>query len=97
MELALNSWLSLTFKALALGVEAQSVMAMRVMRLAAGGARAHSEARRMVAEKVAAAAEMQAAATAAIMMGRKDHVVAGKALRAVGKRVRANRRRLLRR
>ena len=93
----MNPWLSLTFKAVALGVEAGGVMALRMMRLAAGGARAQSEASRMVAEKVAAAAEAQAAATAAIMMGRKDHVVAGKALRVVKKRVGANRRRLLRR
>ncbi len=92
-----NPWLDLTFKAMAMGMEAQSVIALRLLRLAAGGARGESEARRMVAEKMTALVEAQTAATAALMNGGKHHVAAGKALNAVRKRVRANKRRLSRR
>lgn len=91
-----NSWLALTFKTMQLGFEAQRVIALRVMRLAAGGARGKSEGRRMVAEKVAALAEAQIAAASAVMAGRKGPVVAAKVLRIVKKRVGANRRRLSR-
>jgi hypothetical protein len=51
----LNPWLSLGFKAFQLGDEAQSVIALRVLRMAGGGARAEAEATRMVTEKVLAA------------------------------------------
>jgi hypothetical protein len=89
-----NPWFDLAFKTVALGVEAQSVIALRLLRLAAGGTRGRTEAQRMVTEKVAALGHAQAAAGAALMTGRKHHVAAGKALRAVRKRVRANKRRL---
>jgi hypothetical protein len=92
-----NPWLALSFKAAALGVEAQSVIALRLLRFAAGGPGMQAEASRMVMEKVAAFGEAHAVAGAAIMAGRKDHIVAAKALGAVRKRVRANRRRLSRR
>jgi hypothetical protein len=92
-----NPWLGLAFKAIELGIEAQSVIALRMMRLAAGGARGRAEASRMVAEKVGALAEAQTAATAAILTGRRQKVVAGKVLNTYKKRVRANRRRLTRR
>ena len=89
-----NPWLGLAFKAIELGIEAQSVIALRMMRLAAGGARGRAEASRMVAEKVGALAEAQTAAAAAIL---RQKVVAGKVLNTYKKRVRANRRRLTRR
>jgi hypothetical protein len=91
-----NPWLSFGLKAWQVGLEAQGVIALRMLRLAAGGARAEAEASRMVTEKIFAAGEAQVAATAAAMRGRKKHVVAGKALNAYSKRVRANRRRLSR-
>jgi hypothetical protein len=91
-----NPWLSLGMKAWQIGLEAQSVIALRMLRIAAGGARAQAETSRMVVEKVLAAGEAQAAATAATIRGHKKHVIAGKALNAYGKRVRANRRRLSR-
>ncbi len=50
----------------------------------------------MVTEKVAALAEAQAAAAAAVIRGAKDHHVAKKVLGVYKKRVRANRRRLKR-
>lgn len=92
-----NPWFHLIFKTMQLGVEAQSVIALRLMRLAAGGATAQAEARRMIADKVAAGLEAQALAASGIMLGQKDTVLAGKVLRVVKRRVRANKRRLSRR
>ena len=92
-----NPWLTLCFKTIELGIEAQSVIALRMMRLAAGGARGRAEASRMVAEKVSAFTDAQTAATAAILTGRRPKIVAGKVLNAYKKRVGANRRRLSRR
>jgi hypothetical protein len=92
-----NPWFSLISKTMWLGVEAQSVIALRMMRLAAGGAAAQNEARRMITDKVAAGLEAQAAVASGIARGRKDTIVAGKVLRVVKKRVRANKRRLSRR
>ena len=55
-----NPWLTLSLKAIQMGFEAQSVIALRVLRLAAGGARMEAEVTRMITEKPAAAAEAQA-------------------------------------
>ena len=92
-----NPWLALGFKAVQLGAEAQSVIALRMLRLAAGGSRREAEVTRMVTEKVTAAAEAQVAAAAAAISGRPQHVVANKALKVLKRRVRANKRRLSRR
>lgn len=83
-------------KAWQMGLEAQSVVALRMLRLAAGGSRAETEASRMVTEKFLAAGEAQLAAATAAMHGHKEHVVAGKTLSVYSKRVRANKRRLSR-
>jgi hypothetical protein len=91
-----NPWLSFGLKAWQVGLEAQSVVALRMLRLAASGARAEAEASRMVTEKILTAGEAQMSAVTAAMRGHKKHVVAGKALNAYRKRVRANRRRLSR-
>ena len=90
----LNPWIALGFQTIQLGMEMQSVIALRLMRLAAGGASGRTEASRMIAEKIAAAGEAQMAAASAVMTGRPDNVVAGKVLRVLRKRVRANKRRL---
>ncbi len=92
----LNPWLALSFKAVQMSVEAQSVIALRMLRLASGGARMEAEATRMVTEKVAAAAEAQAAAAGAAIRGHPQHVIADKALKVFKRRVRANKRRLSR-
>jgi hypothetical protein len=92
-----NPWLALNFKIMQLGFEAQSVVALRMMRIAGGGVRGQTEARRMVAEKIAAVTEAQTTAVSAIMKGSKDTVVGSKVLRVLNKRVRANKRRLSRR
>ena len=82
-----NPWFALSVKAVQLGIEAQSVIALRMMRLASGGARAKTEMGRMVIDKAAAIAEAQVAAATAVARGHKDHVVVGKTLRVFGNRV----------
>jgi hypothetical protein len=89
-----DPWITLGMRVFQLGLEAQSVMALRMMRLASGDARGQDELNRMVVEKMTALAEAQMAAATAIMNGHKDHVVARKALTVFRKRVRDNRRRL---
>jgi hypothetical protein len=66
------------------------------MRMAAQSPGSQTEARLMVTEKVAASAEAQSAAAAAVIKGGKSHGVAKKVLGVYKKRVRANRRRLTR-
>jgi hypothetical protein len=92
-----NPWFSLACKTIELGFEAQSVIALRMMRLAAGGARASTEAQRMIADKIAAGIEAQAVVVSSFAAGHSDTVVAGEVLRIVKRRVRANKRRLSRR
>jgi hypothetical protein len=53
-----------------LGLDAQRVIALRLARISAGGAAADAECRRMVSEKIAAAAASQAAAAADRGVGR---------------------------
>ena len=71
-----------------LAAEAQEVMWLRCMRLAAGGPTASAEAQRMVTEKFAAAAS----AAAGILMGD----LADKVVKHYRRKVRANKRRLSR-
>ena len=52
-----NDWFALSMQTAKLGWEAQGVMALRVMRMAARNPGSQTEARRMVTEKVAALAE----------------------------------------
>lgn len=91
-----NPWLTFASQAMLLGWEAQRVMALRMMRLAAGGPRGQAEAQRMVTEKLAAAAEAQAAVVAGAIEGRGAQRTGKKMLGVYRKRVRANRRRLSR-
>lgn len=76
------------------GADVQRVMALRMMRLAAGGPRAVSEARHMVAEKVAAFGEAQLAIAGALAKGDGLDAAAARAYAPYRRRVRANRRRL---
>lgn len=69
-----------------LALEAQTVIGLRMMRLAGGGARAEAEARRMVTEKAAATAE----AVATLALGGSPQTV----IKRTRSRVRANARRL---
>lgn len=75
------------YKVTMLGLEAQQVVWLRMMKMALGGAAAQAEMQLMVREKSLAAVE----ASAQLMAGRSaDHVVAG-----YRRKVRANARRLL--
>jgi hypothetical protein len=89
-----NPWFGLSLQAARLAWEAQTVMALRMMRMAAGGAQGRSETSRLVTEKVAALVEAQAAATVGAVQGKSGPVVARKVLNVYKKRVRGNRRRL---
>ena len=82
----IKTWMTLAFDAARLGYEAQTVMTLRMLKLAPGGRAAEVEARRMVAEKGIAFAE--AAATLASGGSMK------KVVRSVRRRVSKNRRRL---
>src|SRR5262245_27878665 len=64
----LNLWHAY-IRAAQVGWDANVVVAMRLMRLTVGGALAQREAQRMVAEKVTAIAEAQAAAVTKMIMG----------------------------
>ena len=53
----INTWIRLTSDAARLGFEAQQVIALRLMKIAAGGRGAQFETERMVTEKIAALGE----------------------------------------
>jgi hypothetical protein len=93
---AWNEWCALTLRTARLGWEAQSVIALRLMRLATLGPGSRAEARRMVTEKVAAVVEAQSAVATVTIESGKSHRAAKKALGVYKKRVRANKRRLTR-
>ena len=82
--------------AAALGLEAQGVIARRLVKIAAGGPAADAECRRMVEEKFAAAAAAQAAAVGALAVGMSMDAAARLALAPLRRRVRANHPRLSR-
>jgi hypothetical protein len=85
----LTNWWTLSTEMARATMEAQHVIALRMAKLAKGGAAADREARRMVIEKVAAFAE----ASAALLVGKSAHSV----VRRYGSIVCANKRRLSKR
>jgi len=88
-----HPWLKIGLGAWALGLEASSVIGLRTLKIAAGGAAAEAEARRMVREKVDAAIALQAKAlTGALGFGGPGAAAA--TLAHYRRKVRANRRRL---
>jgi hypothetical protein len=91
-----NSWFELAADSWRLGLQAQTVVGLRLVKLAAGDAAAMAEAQRMVTEKVLAAAEAQANAAAAVMTG-QGHLAPKRTLALYRRKVGANRRRLSRR
>ena len=88
----LNLWMD----NLRLALEAQQVIAARLMRLARADTTAAFEANRMVQEKLAAFFEAQAAAGVALARGASLRGTLASAHRPYRRRVRANRRRLSR-
>jgi len=90
-----QAWCSLSLQAARLTWAAQDVVVLRCMRIAAESLRGRqSEARRMVAEKIAALAEAQTAAAIAAIKGGSSNHVTKRALGVYKKRVHRNRRRL---
>jgi len=85
-----SGWLDAT----ALGFEAQSVISMRLMKIAAGGAAADAECQIMVAEKFAAVAAAHDAAHTALASGKSLQAATALALAPVRRQVRANHDRL---
>jgi len=88
------AWQRLAFDAWRLGAEAAGVMVLRGFALAAGDARARREAGRMVAEKAQAAVELQTLA----LRGALGFTAPGTLAKSTAhyrRKVRANRRRLL--
>jgi hypothetical protein len=77
-----------------LGLEVQHVIAMRMLRISAGGSVARAEASRMVTEKLTAGAAAHAAALTALLGGKGVEAAAIEALVPIRRTVRANRRRL---
>jgi hypothetical protein len=88
-----NSWLDLPFKAMRLGIEAQTVVSLRLMKLALGGPSAIAEAERMITEKAVTALNVQTDFLSNALVGR-HHRASSRALALYRHRVRANRRRL---
>ena len=88
-----NPWIGLSFKSWALGLEASSVIGLRLMKIAAGGVAAEAESRRMVSEKFAAGLELQSRALRGDL-GITPHGAATKSLAHYRRKVRANRKRL---
>lgn len=86
----INAWM----EAARFGADSQSVIAMRLMKIASGGPQASKEATRMVAEKVAAFNEAQGALMGALISGSSLDTAAAKAYAPYRRAVRANRRRL---
>ncbi len=92
---AMTSWMDLSLDAILLTAEANSVIAMRMMKMAAGGPGVDAEARRMVAEKVGAAMELSTRATINALTGAVP-IGPAHAVAHYRRKVRANSRRLLR-
>lgn len=90
-----SSWLSLSMQMTRLGFDAQRVIGLRMLKLAAGDAAAQTEAQRMVAEKSAAFVEAQMTLATSMAQGRGHHA-AKAVLGGYGRKVRANQRRLSR-
>jgi hypothetical protein len=87
MKLAMDSW--------SLGLEAGTVVGMRMVKLSQGGPAAAAEAELMVREKLHAAADLQRLALTGAL-GATSESAATKTVSHFRKKVRANRRRLAR-
>ena len=87
-----NPWLRLSMDAMALGLEASSVIGLRTLKMAAGGPGADAEARLMISEKIAATMDLQFKAMTGAL-GLSPAGAASKSLTHYRRKVRANRRR----
>jgi len=88
-----NPWLRFYSDIGALGIEASTVIGLRLAKIAVGGPAGEKESERMVEEKVAAAAELGAMAMTGAL-GFTGAAVTKRTLAHYRRKVRANRRRL---
>jgi hypothetical protein len=85
---------SLSMSAMQLGIEAQQVIGLRMAKAAFGGPAAEKEAALMVSEKAEAALQAQAVFATSWISG-AGHLAPARAVTLYRRKVRANRRRLL--
>jgi hypothetical protein len=88
-----NPWLRTGFDAWSLGIEASTVIGLRLLKIGGGGSAAGAEARQMVNEKIESGLALQSMALTG-RLGRTVHAVTRKTLARYRLKVRANRRRL---
>ena len=88
-----TTWFQLPWEAMQLAIESQSVIALRMMKFAAGGAKAEAEASRMVAEKIQATLDVHGDIAKSVLAG-EAHLAPGRAMDMVRRQVSANRKRL---
>jgi hypothetical protein len=90
MMLPWKPWLD----AMIFGFEVQSVIALRLLKIAAGGVESDAERTRMVTEKVKALADAQSAGALALAQGKSMKAATKRAMTPIKRSVRANHRRL---
>lgn len=88
-----NPWLRIGMDAWSLGIEASTVIGLRTLKIAAGGAAGEAEFRRMISEKIGAGLELQALAIKGAI-GPAPERVAAASLAHLRRKVTANRKRL---
>lgn len=88
-----NPWLRIGMDAWSLGIEASTVIGLRTLKIAAGGAQGADEFRRMIAEKMNAGLVLQAQAVKGAMGPTPERAVTA-SLTHLRRKVRANRKRL---
>jgi hypothetical protein len=80
--------------AMRFGFEVQSVITLRLLKIAAGGEGSGGECARMVTEKVKAVADAHMAGAVALAQGKSITTATKRAMAPIKRRVRANHRRL---
>ncbi|MDP3660024.1 hypothetical protein [Phenylobacterium sp.] len=93
MAASRNTWFSLALDTMRLGLEAQTVVNLRLMKFATFGPGAISEAERMISEKMEAAMQVQAQLLTSALSG-SAHLAPARTVAHYRRRVRANVRRL---
>jgi hypothetical protein len=93
-EVTRMSFWKLWIEAAEFVLEAQGVIAMRLLKIAGGGSDAAAEWTRMIAEKIEAATDANTAGALALARGRSVESAAKSAMAPIERRVRANHARL---
>ena len=88
-----HPWVGVGFDTWSLALEASTVIGLRTLKIAAGGAAGEAEARRMVSEKIDAGLALQTM-TLTGALGFTPHGAAARTITHYRRKVRANRRRL---